>query len=235
MLDPSCFGRGGHRAGAGSDASARMSALRPEFTAGPDGTVDVRLGPGWAAFEDALADAVGSRPPAGSDHPGPSAFWIDRTLAALERPSTGGPEAVIAEGNAVQLLRSDAAVVARSLYELWDDQTMPLREFVQVLLAWRTTVLPLYTAPDGSYEIEPRWKEEVVYWEGAQGCVFDAGWGVDPGVLHVPSAASWDTAVPQWLRGRRDEVVRRLAEHSRHRIESTDAGRAPSGGREVRR
>lgn len=112
---------------------------------------------------------------------------------------------------------------------------MPLRELVQVLMAGRKQVLPLYTAPDGSYEIEPRWKEEVVYWEGARGCVFDAGWGVDPGVLYVPSPASWDSAVPHWLRGRREEVVSRLAEHSRHRIQPTDAAQAPGSGREARR
>lgn len=212
-----------------------MSAVRPEFTAGPDGTVDVRLGPAWAAFEDAFADAIGSRPPAGSCQPGPSAFWIDRTLTALDTSSTGGTEAVIAEGNAVRLLRRGDAVVARSLYELWDDQTMAVREFVQVLTTWRKQVLPLYTAPDGSYQIEPRWKEEVVYWEGAHGYVFDAGWGVDPGVLYVPSSASWDSAVPQWLQGRRDEVVSRLAEHSRHRIAPTDAGHAADRGREARR
>ena len=122
-------------------------------------------------------------------------------------------------------------MVASSLYELWDDQTMPLREFVQVLTAWRKQVLTIYTAPDGSYEIEPRWKEEVVYWEGAQGYVFDAGWGADPGVLYVPSPAMWDSAVPQWLQGRRDQVLGRLAEHSRHRMEPTNAGHAPSRGR----
>ena len=96
-------------------------------------------------------------------------------------------------------------------------------------------MLPIYRAPDGSYEIEPRWREEVVYWEGDKGYVFDADWGADPGVLHVPSPAVWDGAVPQWLIGRRDDVVRRLTEHSRHRIESTDAGYAPSSGREARR
>lgn len=96
-------------------------------------------------------------------------------------------------------------------------------------------MLPIHTAADGSYEIEPRWKEEVVYWEGDRGYVLDAGWGADPGVLHVPSADAWDGAVPAWLRGRRDVVVSRLAEHSRHRVESNDAAYPPDVAREARR
>ena len=96
-------------------------------------------------------------------------------------------------------------------------------------------MLPLYTAPDGSYEIEPRWREEIVYWEGDQGYLLDAGWGVEPGVLYVPSAAVWDRVVPPWLRGRRQQVLTRLAEHSRHRIEPTDDGYSPDRGREAHR
>ena len=83
--------------------------------------------------------------------------------------------------------------------------------------------------------IEPRWKEEVVYWEGDQGYVLDAGWGLAPSVLYVPSSGVWDKSVPAWLRGRRDEVVGRLAEHSGHRVESTDAGYSPATGREISR
>ena len=169
---------------------------------------------------------------------------LSRSVGLLDRPDPrrtrpvpgGGTEAVVAEGNATRLLRrGDDEVVARSLYELLDDQTMPLREFVQVLTTWRNQVLPLYTAPDGSYEIEPRWKEEVVYWEGDRGYIFDAGWGVEPGVLYVPFAAVWDSAVPSWLRGRRDEVVSRLAEHSRHSVDETAEGYTTDSSREVGR
>ena len=210
-------------------------AVQPTFTARVDGTVDVQLGPAWRAFEDALADAVGTRPPAGSDRPIPSAYWIDHALAALRPPLAQAAETVIAEGNATQLLRRADVVVARSLYEMWDDQAMPVHEFVQLLTTWRTEVLPIYTAPDGAYEIEPRWKEEVVYWEGTQGYRLDAGWGVEPGVLYVPSAADWDRVVPPWLRGRRDHVVSRLAEHSRHRIEDADDPYTARDRREARR
>lgn len=66
------------------------------------------------------------------------------------------------------------------------------------------------------YEIEFRWKEEVVYWEGARGAVFVGGWGVRPLVTVVPDADTWDRAVPAWLKGRHNEVVERLRAHPAH-------------------
>jgi hypothetical protein len=66
------------------------------------------------------------------------------------------------------------------------------------------------------YEIEFRWKEEVIYWEGRRGCVFLGGWGVNPPVTIVPDATSWDRAVPIFLRGRHDEVLDRLRSDARH-------------------
>ena len=68
------------------------------------------------------------------------------------------------------------------------------------------------------YEIEWIWKEVVVYWEGNCGIAFDAGWGVSPGVLYVPSAAIWAQIMPDWLAQRRDEVLGRLRAHSGHNI-----------------
>src|SRR5690606_911174 len=66
------------------------------------------------------------------------------------------------------------------------------------------------------YEIEFRWKEEVIYWESSRGVVFPGGSGVDPVQTVVPDAATWDRAVPGWLRGRHDEVVERLRADPRH-------------------
>lgn len=78
-------------------------------------------------------------------------------------------------------------------------------------------------APAPGYEIEFRWKEEVLYWEGSRGLLFDGGWGVHPMVTYVPSAAIWDDVVPDWARGRRHEIVLRLIEHgANHRVEETD-------------
>ncbi len=68
------------------------------------------------------------------------------------------------------------------------------------------------------YRIEWRWKEEVVYWEGEVGYLFDAAWGVEPGRLFVPTAAAWDAVVPEWLQGRREDVVSRLRSHSGHEV-----------------
>jgi hypothetical protein len=66
------------------------------------------------------------------------------------------------------------------------------------------------------FRIEYRWKEQVVYWEGRTGFLLDAGWGVDPSVLYVPSDRIWAEVMPDWLRGRRDLVLRRLRDHSAH-------------------
>lgn len=33
---------------------------------------------------------------------------------------------------------------------------------------------------DAGYEIEFRWKEQVVYWEGGRGVIFEGAWGTEP-------------------------------------------------------
>jgi len=76
--------------------------------------------------------------------------------------------------------------------------------------------------------IQHRWKEQVAYWEGERGFVFDAAWGVTPPILYVPSPDVWAEVVPTWLRGRRDQVVRRLRRRSGHVLEETDAGYDPA-------
>jgi hypothetical protein len=80
------------------------------------------------------------------------------------------------------------------------------------------------------FRIESRWKEEVIYWEGDHGFRFDAGWGVDPSVLYVPSAGIWQEVMPAWLRDRRDDVLARLRQHSGHILQEDIHGhyrRAP--------
>jgi hypothetical protein len=66
------------------------------------------------------------------------------------------------------------------------------------------------------FRIEYRRKEQVAYWEGQNGFLFDAGWGVDPSVLYVPSDQIWVEVMPEWLRARRDVVLNRLRDHSAH-------------------
>jgi hypothetical protein len=86
------------------------------------------------------------------------------------------------------------------------------------------------------YEIQFRWKEEVIYWEGSRGCVFPGGWGVTPLVTIVPDAQTWDRAVPSWLHGRHDEVVDRMRADKRHVVkEERDDAAVVTGYYEVAR
>lgn len=68
------------------------------------------------------------------------------------------------------------------------------------------------------FAIEFEWKETIRYWEGSRGYLLDGGWGGDPLVLDVPAPEIWDARVPEWMRGRRDEIVARLVAHSGHRV-----------------
>ena len=87
--------------------------------------------------------------------------------------------------------------------------------------------------PDqANYEIEFRWKEEVIYWEGDRGFVFDGGWGVSPFETYVSSADIWDAAVPGWFKGRRGVVVDRLKADDGH-VVLDDPGFRPLRSREV--
>ena len=67
-----------------------------------------------------------------------------------------------------------------------------------------------------AFEIEFRWKEEVIYWEGSRGVVFPGAWGVEPIVTIVPDIVTWDRKTPPWLRGRHDEVIERLRSDAGH-------------------
>jgi hypothetical protein len=74
--------------------------------------------------------------------------------------------------------------------------------------------------PDEPFEIEFRWKEQCIYWEGARGFAFDGAWGVTPIETYVPDEESWDRIVPDWLVGRRDVVVARLVSNPEHVVRS---------------
>jgi hypothetical protein len=74
------------------------------------------------------------------------------------------------------------------------------------------------------WSVESLYKEQLAYREGERSFVFDAAWGVDPYLVYVPDAATWDDVVPDWLRGRREEVVGRIAATSGHTVVETDTG-----------
>lgn len=72
------------------------------------------------------------------------------------------------------------------------------------------------------FQIEFRWKEQVYYWEGARGLLFDGGWGADPVVTYVPDEPTWARVAPDWARDRRVEIVQRLIDHGdTHRVVTT--------------
>jgi hypothetical protein len=84
------------------------------------------------------------------------------------------------------------------------------------------------------FSIEFRWKEEIIYWEGDRGFAFFGGWGATPPITYVPDAETWDHVVPDWLRGRRDQVISRLNAERGHVLVATPDYSAPATpGREV--
>lgn len=53
-----------------------------------------------------------------------------------------------------------------------------------------------------------QWKEELIVTdEDGRSFCFSCGWGVEPPVAYVPSAADWRRCVPEFLHGRREEVI----------------------------
>lgn len=60
----------------------------------------------------------------------------------------------------------------------------------------------------------------------ARGFSLDGGWGVDPLVTFVPDEATWDRVVPEWLKGRKTEVVERLKAEEGHVVKADHGFRA---------
>jgi hypothetical protein len=92
------------------------------------------------------------------------------------------------------------------------------------------------SAMSDEYDVEFRWKEQVIYWEATRGVVFQGGWGVEPPVTIVPDSTTWDRKAPAWLRGRHDEVVARLRAEPGHVVhEERDDSKVVPPLREVTR
>jgi hypothetical protein len=72
------------------------------------------------------------------------------------------------------------------------------------------------------YSVEGRWKERLVYCEDGREFDFDCAWGVDPYVVYVPTADLWDRVTPEWMHGRRNEILTRLREEGTHQTEDND-------------
>ncbi|UUW88970.1 hypothetical protein ABFU82_09510 [Nocardioides sp. WV_118_6] len=123
-----------------------MSEQRPEpvpaFVESPGRGVDLTFGDAWPGFGEAFADSVSSMPPRGRRGKRLSTYWIDRALARLALPAPGpGAELSLAGGNDTALVRIGDMVVARSLYELFDDEALSVEVVAGALRAWRVRVI----------------------------------------------------------------------------------------------
>lgn len=108
-----------------------------------DGTIDARLGFDWPIFNEALADAVSSLPPRGSNETRLSTYWIDQTLvrlATLQAQDQTGP---IASGNACSIVFDGDGVEAVFDYgdPNEDVELMSTDDFTSILERWRAAVL----------------------------------------------------------------------------------------------
>jgi hypothetical protein len=99
------------------------------------GLIWVDLGDEWPGFTNLLADAVSSLSPIG-ETPALSTYWIDATLDRIESRSTGR----LIWGNETELVRAGESLHARSLYELFDAEQMPLADFRAILGTYRDSV-----------------------------------------------------------------------------------------------
>lgn len=78
-----------------------------------------------------------------------------------------------------------------------------------------------------AWQVEVCWEEELWYREGNQSFCFDCDWKVEPYQAFVPGEATWDKVLPEWLRGRRSEVLDRLRQandHHGHQLVDDDFG-----------
>ena len=126
-------------------AGPRQSAcVEVEFvSARGDGTIDARLGDDWPIFNEALADAVSSLPPRGSDETRLSTYWIDQTLSRLEVLQQHSEPRPIASGNAYSLVFDGDGVEAVFDYgdPNEDVELMSVDDFRRILHGWRARVV----------------------------------------------------------------------------------------------
>lgn len=108
-----------------------------------DGTIDARLGDDWPIFNGALADAVSSLPPRGSDETKLSTYWIDQTLSRLEALQQHAGAGPIASGNAYSLVLDGDGVQAVFDYgdPNEDVELMSVEDFRSILRGWRAAVV----------------------------------------------------------------------------------------------
>jgi hypothetical protein len=108
-----------------------------------DGTIDVRLGPDWPIFNEALADAVSSLPHRGSEEAHLSTYWFDRTLEQLDAHESQHSAGRVARGNAYSLVFDGNGIEAVFDYgdPNEDVELMSTADFREILTSWRRAVI----------------------------------------------------------------------------------------------
>lgn len=126
--------------------------IKPEFIESGVRGIDLVLGEGWPGFNEALADSVSTMPFRGEATTGLSTYWLDLLIERVENWSDApGVEQSVISGNATELIKVDDRVVARSLYELFEDESLPIAEVLPALRSWREQVVAkggMFTIPE---------------------------------------------------------------------------------------
>lgn len=102
-----------------------------------DGAVYAKLGRTRRGFNELLSDAITPHPPIGSDETSLSTYWIDRATREVLRRRETGDDGPVQSGNTTTLILSGSMVIATSDYELFDDESMSVDEFLDILNQWR--------------------------------------------------------------------------------------------------
>ena len=118
-----------------------LVVMQVTFVRGRDGAPYAMISGSWRGFNEALGDAVGSLPPRGSMEKSVSTYWIDRAEQVMRQMLERGESGVIQGGNSTTLLLRDGKVVARSDYELFDEEQMDPVDFSHVLAEWRAEII----------------------------------------------------------------------------------------------
>lgn len=87
------------------------------FSQREDGQVDIDLGPEWVLVTEALNDCVSSLPPRGAEETGPSPYWIDVTLDALDSAVASESSRPFIWGNSTLMRLKGGRVEARDEYD----------------------------------------------------------------------------------------------------------------------
>lgn len=104
--------------------------------------IELQLGDEWPGFNEALVDSVSSLPYRGEGKSGLSTYWIDLLTSRLENwVPDAGDEMAILNGNVTELVRSGPDLIARSLYDLFDDERLPVKDLLPLLREWRARVV----------------------------------------------------------------------------------------------